>query len=289
MDVTLLLNPSAGRGGHAPDQLRQALEAEGHRVVGVFSTKRRQLPHALEDPGELVVVAGGDGAVGRVMKALAGRGVPIAIIPLGTANNIATSLGIRGTPAELARRWPTARRQRVDVGTARGPWGEIPFVESVGIGLIGLLLSAEVQSRIEDNATARETARRFARSMPALRRRVELDGEDLSGEYLLLEAMNIRCAGPNLCFADRVRPGDGRLEVVMAKETERATLVDLPDVSPSGVGPAALPTRLGRRVRVWCELRELHVDDEHGAELHEARGMVEVEAELGDRGVEVLV
>lgn len=286
MDVLLLVNPSAGQGEHATDELRQAVESAGH-TVEIGSAKRARVQQALEHPRELVAVAGGDGTVGRAIKALAGRDIPLAILPLGTANNIATSLGIRGTPGELASHWATAKRRRVDVGTVRGPWGETQFVESVGVGLLGQLIAPEVGDEIDNTDAARETARQLARAMPATRWRVEIDGEDLSGDYLLLEAMNIRCAGPNLRLADHARAGDGRLEIVLATETERATLVALTDAF--GTSRAFLPTRSARRFSIWSEPDDLHVDDAHGGQLAEWRGRARIDVELGHDGVDILV
>jgi diacylglycerol kinase family enzyme len=286
MNVTLLLNRSTARRTRDVDALLATVEAAGHNA-NAYLAKGEDLERGLERSSDLVAVAGGDGTVGRVIKALAGRSVTLAILPYGTANNIATSLGIRGTPAELVPRWTTATCRRVDVGSARGPWGEIPFVESVGIGLLGHLISPEIGDDLEDTAAARNEARRLARSMRAVSRRVELDGEDLSGEFLLLEAMNIRCAGPNLWLADRARAGDGRLEIVSAGESERATLVALADAF--GTSRATLPTRSGRRLRLWCELQELHVDDRHGPDLHDGEGLVQVDVELTDAGVDILV
>ncbi len=286
MDVTLLLNPRAGQGEHEADELRRAIEAAGHRV-DIHGSKGAELQQALEHPRELVVAAGGDGTVGRVIKALAGRGIPLAILPLGTANNIASSLGIRGGPADLAARWATTTVRRVDVGVARGPWGETRFVESVGVGLLGHLIHPEVGDELDDAAEARTAARRLARALPATHRRAELDGEDRSGEYLLLEAMNIRCAGPNLWLADQARTGDGQLEIVMATETERATLVALADAF--GTSRAFLPTQRAQRLRVWCEPDELHVDDQHGGKLGEWRGLAPVDIQLTDAGVDIVL
>ena len=127
MRITLLLNPGAGNGGTTAAELRHAIEAAGHQVE-VREAKKRHVHKVLDDPGDLVVVAGGDGTVGRVMKALAGSPVPMTILPTGTANNIATSLGIRGEPAALAARWARLDVRRIDVWMARGPWVETPFV-----------------------------------------------------------------------------------------------------------------------------------------------------------------
>ena len=285
MRVTLILNPGAGTGASA-DGLRTAIEAAGHQVE-VREAKKRKVAKALDDPGELVVVAGGDGTVGRVMKALAGSSVPMTILPTGTANNIATSLGIRGEPAALAQRWERLEVRRVDVGSVRGPWGESRFVESVGIGLLGELIHPDVGDDIEGTDEARSEARRLARTLPAPLRRVELDGEDRSANYLMLEAMNIRCAGPNLWLADHARAGDGKLEIVRAVESDRSALVALADAF--GTSRPTFSTEQGRRLRLWCEPDELHVDDEHGSELGEWTGEGEVEVTLEGLWVGMLV
>jgi diacylglycerol kinase family enzyme len=273
--VTLILNPGAGTGATSPGELERAIWAAGHEVE-VRETKKKGIPKALRDPGELVVVAGGDGTVGRAMKLLAGSAVTMTILPTGTANNIATSLGLRGEPGRLAASWEKLKVRQVDVGKVTGPWGESRFVESVGVGLLGELIHPDVGDDIEGTDEARSEARRVARTLAAPFRRVELDGEDRSAKYLLLEAMNIRCAGPNLWLADHARVGDGKLEIVRALESDRPSLVALADAF--GTSRAHLSTEQGKCLRLWCEADELHVDDEHGSELGgwEGQGVVEV-------------
>ena len=286
MRVTLLFNPGAGRGDGSADELRRVIEAAGHQVE-VRRTSKSGVAGALREPGELVAVAGGDGTVGRVMKLLAGGSVPMTILPAGTANNIATSLGIFGDAARIVASWSRGEVRRVDVWLARGPWGETRFVESAGVGLLGHLIHPEVGDELEGTEEARAEARRASRTLPARERRVELDGRDLSGAYLLLEAMNIRCAGPNLWLAGQARAGDGKLEIVRALERDRPSLVALADAF--GTSRVTLPTERGSRLRFWCTAEELHVDDEHGTELGGWKGEAEVEVSIGDMHVDVLL
>jgi len=286
MRVTLLFNPGAGTKAASADELRGAIESAGHRVE-VRRTKKSGVAKALRDPGDLVAVAGGDGTVGRVMKLLAGGPVPMTILPAGTANNIATSLGIFGDPATIVASWSRGEVRRVDVGHARGPWGESRFVESVGVGLLAHLIHPAVGDDLEGTDEARAEARRAARTLPAAERRVELDGRELSGRYLLLEAMNIRCAGPNLWLARHAKAGDGKLEIVRALERDRPALVALADAF--GTARPSLPTERGSRLRLWCTAEELHVDDEHGTELGGWEGEGEVEVSIGDAHVNVLL
>ncbi|MBA3895362.1 MAG: diacylglycerol kinase, partial [Gemmatimonadales bacterium] len=104
MRVTLVHNPGAGDERHSAKRIMRELEEAGYDAR-LESIKKQDLGEALEDPGDLVVVAGGDGSIKKVAIAMAGRGVPLAILPIGTANNIAKSLGALGSMGELIEGW----------------------------------------------------------------------------------------------------------------------------------------------------------------------------------------
>src|SRR5690349_15998115 len=95
MDVTLVHNPSSGDENHDADRIRSRIEDAGHRPR-YQSVLEEHWEDVLERQTDLVVVAGGDGTVGDVMRLLAGRATPLTILPAGTANNIAASLGLSG-------------------------------------------------------------------------------------------------------------------------------------------------------------------------------------------------
>jgi diacylglycerol kinase family enzyme len=85
--------------GAGLDALRETLDAAG--VVDPLwyeVTKSRKAPKqarkALEAGAELVLVWGGDGMVQRSVDALAGSGIPVGLLPAGTANLLASNLGI---------------------------------------------------------------------------------------------------------------------------------------------------------------------------------------------------
>lgn len=82
---------------------------------------------------DLVVAAGGDGTVRGCAEALAGTGVPLGIVPLGTGNLLARTLGVPSHPraaldVALA---PRAVTRRIDLATADGT----PFTAMAGMGL----------------------------------------------------------------------------------------------------------------------------------------------------------
>src|SRR5687768_9408202 len=162
---------------------------------------------------------------------MVGRGVPMALLPSGTANNIARTLGQIERPfEELVRGWDSGRRVRLDVALATGPWGERRFVEGLGIGLFASLLGrSEIAQPKKSKRPVEDALRRLrqlAAQCEAIEVAAELDGADISGRYLLLEALNLRYVGPNLHLAPDSQPGDGHFDVVMVTEAERARLLE---------------------------------------------------------------
>jgi diacylglycerol kinase (ATP) len=271
MQVTLVYNPGAGLERHPdPRKLRKLIEAAGHKVR-LQSSKESGWTAALKKKTDLVAVAAGDGTVGRVARRMAGRGVPVALLPMGTANNIARSLGVADLPVEEhIRAWKDAPRVAFDAATATGPWGSRRIVEGLGIGLFAWTMpqakDSKALARIESPKKA------LAHVVGMLRDRVEhykardltvtLDGRDLSGSYVLLEAMNLQFIGPNLLLAPGVKPGDGLLHVVTAGEGERERLSRyLGRWSMKRATTVDLPTYAGRKLRISRGDYEAHVDD----------------------------
>jgi diacylglycerol kinase family enzyme len=267
--VTLIHNPNAGDQDQDGKSLRKLLGDAGHEVR-YHSAKEEGWKRALKRPADLIVVAGGDGTVGRVIRRVAGRGIPLALLPSGTANNIARSLEQVERPfEELVGGWERARRVKLDVGVAKGPWGERNFIEGVGFGLFaGLLASTETEKKPKPRGGAGEVEsalrrlKKDAERFEAIEVLVRLDGKDLSGHYLMLEALNLRYVGPNMHLAPDSKPGDGEFEVVLVTEDERERIVHyLESWQDNRERLAVLPSHRGRRLQIEWTGFPLHVDD----------------------------
>jgi diacylglycerol kinase (ATP) len=296
--VTLIHNPGAGsQDKRDARKLQKLLERAGHKVR-YQSSKDEHWKRALKKPAELIVVAGGDGTVGRVIRRMVGRGIPVALLPSGTANNIARSFGLLERPFEdLVRGWDSARRVKLDVGVAKGPWGERYFIEGVGAGLFANLLARPRKNAKRGKPeSVIDGALRRLQDMTVHCESVEvaavLDGKDISGRYILFEAINLRYVGPNMFLAPEGKPGDGQLDVVLVTEDERARLLEyLNRWQDNRERLAVLPTRRGRRLQIEWTGFELHVDDKLLPKKHadpdEIGGIVE--ARIQTEAVEFLV
>lgn len=201
----VLINPRAGRGWR-PDP--------GDRLVRLLA--QAGVDATLKHVGEVsspdlegverVVLVGGDGTVHRMLPALLGRDLTVAMVPRGTGNVLARELGI---PFDLksAVRIATAGSPRtVQVGTANG----IPFCLMAGAGVDAYLadrVSPPLKSILGIGAYWLTGLRRFWRCpLPAFE--VRVGDEVLSATQLVVA--NGRQYGGGLVFApeaDISRPG----------------------------------------------------------------------------------
>ena len=219
-----------------------------------------------------MVVAGGDGTVGKVGRRMIGSPTPIAILPLGTANNIARTLGVAGKPLrDLVRSWKDARCVNCDAGIAKGPWGTQNFIEGFGVGLFAeTMVRLETSNVIElvggdDPPTALRTVLKILRTQlqkhTGRPMKIRLDGKKMSGDYLMLEVQNIRYIGPNLELHPEADINDGFLDVVMVGAKERNKLK--PYLMKTKPKRDSLTVRRARHVQIECECPSVHIDDQH--------------------------
>lgn len=208
-----------------------ALAQAGHRVT-YQSTEKKDYKKALKKSTDLVIVAGGDGTVTKIGCGLIDSGVPPSILPLGTANNLARSLGFAGPIGEVIRRLKRGKKHAFDVGLARGPWGRRYFLESVGGGVLADYLQRAKREDKKKLPKEQEMPRhvsllrRMLHHYPMRRWKIDIDGKDISHRYILWEAMNIRSIGPGLHLAPPALTKVGYLDFVDAREEDRALLVE---------------------------------------------------------------
>jgi diacylglycerol kinase (ATP) len=274
MKITLIHNPEAGDDEQpSGGELRGLIRAAGHTVT--YQSLRAENWHtALEEPCDIVAVAGGDGMVGKVAKHLVDRHVPIAVLPMGTANNIAKTLGLKDRPLEqLIAGWSAAARVNFDVGVASGPWSSKYFIEGLAIGLFTETMYRLDATDNADLAHLEDTRKKIDSVLQILKERLSsftpnnmklpLDGRDISGEYILLEVMNISYIGPNLCLAPHANPSDGLLDIVLVSKDERDNLSQcLSHCMEVRLVQPTLTIRKGQHLQIEWDGSTTHIDDE---------------------------
>jgi diacylglycerol kinase (ATP) len=264
MRICLFWNPGAG-GGTSLADLTQPIVNAGHDVVRVVDRTDDLRAH-LTSEIDCVVAAGGDGTIARGAAALAGGDIPLALLPLGTANNIAGSLGLEGSLDELIGRWQRDRRVPIDIGFVEHDGRESSFVESVGFGLVTDCIDTGRRMLAKDDPAAHLDDARdlylelLARAVPQ-RYSITIDGEALNGDYLLVEALNTPRIGPRLELTSALSSADGLLSVVCMTAAERPQLHDYLDaLHRGGAGNAGLKSwRAGKAVVRGAS--RMHVDD----------------------------
>jgi diacylglycerol kinase (ATP) len=270
MDVTIIHNPTAGDGTPTRQQLIEALHSAGCRTT-YRSTKSGGYLSALQEPGDAVLIAGGDGTIRRVALELRGRNVPVAILPSGTANNFATTVGIAGGLADSVRRVLGGRLQAVDMGQAAGGWDDPYFLEGAGFGVVPELIRMmdryahehpDLVGREEELQHARELLERITALLPAFDCSIETDEGTRHVRPILLQVMNGQRIGPSLPVAPTASVQDGALDVVWVEEEDRDRLRqafrgwcgnDTSGIVTTGIRAAA--------VNIACDAPLSHLDD----------------------------
>jgi diacylglycerol kinase (ATP) len=194
-------------------------------------------------------------------------------LPLGTANNVAKTLGVAGVPLEvLIDGWKTGRCVNFDAALAKGPWESRHFIEGFGVGLF-----ADTMAKLEktDNADLSQSdapkkiidsvlhiLKDKLKNYSAAPVVVQLDGKDFSGDYVLLEALNIRYIGPNLDLVPRADINDGYLDVVFVAEPERTKLSKYLNNRIDGKKSRVnLTVRRGQHLQIEWKKSPIHIDD----------------------------
>lgn len=295
MRVVLLHNPSAGSESHTREELVRNIHDAGHDVIGQPGSIPELRKLLRQQRCDLVAVAGGDGTVGLAARAIAGSDVPLTVVPVGTANNLARTFGILAAPRELVEGWRKGTLRDLDLGSFSVGAEAQTFAEAIGFGaFVSLMRQTEALSA---PASAPAVLDRdlslfqdIVHAAQPARYTIELDGDDRSGDYVLVEIMNIPFLGPNFEISPESDPSDGKFQVVLVSRQEQEALVELTALARKGRKAAhALPTTRARRVRVATADADYHHDGVLCRRAARPESTLELRAEVHPSAVQVLV
>jgi diacylglycerol kinase (ATP) len=231
MKIALFHNPGAGTAMLKGRKLVRQLENAGHEVLYV-SIKAKDWESAFRERIERAIIAGGDGTVSRLAPWLAGRNIPFCILPLGTANNCARSLGQMHTVESIISRLHLASIKKLDLGIVTSTAGHRIFIESVGVGLLAMFMSEmrnlEKKKRSRIRLTPEQRLTDALKYLGLLTEEFSgadcellLDDAIVRGDFLLFEIANMGFIGPNLEMVANADPTDGHFDVVWVESSQR--------------------------------------------------------------------
>jgi YegS/Rv2252/BmrU family lipid kinase len=138
--LIVIYNPAAGQ--RRSGRLWRVLDILSANGIRVRLEETRHAGHAVtlareaaQEPGKLVVAAGGDGTIAEVANGLAGSSARLGVIPLGTANVLARELNLPLAPRAVAAALAFGRTRALWPGIARGGGADRVFVQMLGVGL----------------------------------------------------------------------------------------------------------------------------------------------------------
>jgi YegS/Rv2252/BmrU family lipid kinase len=242
----LIVNARSRRGRNAQAAVTAALEDAGLRVLYETCSNAASLSPLISRMAgqvDLVVIGGGDGTLNAAAPALRGSGLPLGIVPLGTANDLARTLGIPSDPVAAARIVVAGKTARIDLGEVNGQ----PFfnVASIGFGAdLAHALTRDSKRRWGSLGYA-VAALRILRRMRPFTAEIVHGGVAQVSRTVHIAIGNGRHYGGGMTVEATARIDDGRLHIFSLEVASMWRLLRM------------LPALRSGRHQPWAEIRTL--------------------------------
>ncbi|MDB5589787.1 lipid kinase [Enterovirga sp.] len=263
----LLLNRKARSGSQPVDAALGVLVRGGLAVEEVSCTSAADMGRVIRTRGpglHCVIVGGGDGTLNGVASALVETRLPLGILPLGTANDLARTLGIGPNLAQAAQTIVDGAVRDIDLGEVNG---HLYFnVASIGFSAeLARELTAKAKRRWGTLGYAFASARLLARTRP-FTAFIEHDGATERVKTVQISVGNGRHYGGGLTVDQSAEPDDGKLHVyslevghwsrllALAPAMRRGTHGAQDDVRTFATSAVTIRTRRSRSVNTDGEL-----------------------------------
>ena len=230
-NVAIVINPAAGRG--KPQRLLPEIRTAFARVSTTLlqtaskGEEEALARQALRDGATTIVAVGGDGTCSGVASAIlqSGQSCRLAVIPCGTGNDFAKTLGVTGyTPSEIAALVVAGEAKHIDVGRADHQY----FLNSCGFGFDASVLEATQKVRfLKGDAVYIYSALGQLFSYSGIEVSVEGDAGAKRERMLMVTVSNGRSLGGAFKIAPRASVLDGKLDACFFSDSnvlERARL-----------------------------------------------------------------
>lgn len=209
----LIVNPNARGGGEFDPAIRSILEDGGISIIEKSPTKDESISDIIRNNQavDLVIVAGGDGSLNAAAKGILETQLPLAILPMGTANDFARTIGIPADPLKAARELLAYKPYPVDLGEVNGH----PFFNVASVGFSADLaqqLSADAKRKFGKLGYAVVAARILWRS-DLFTAYLEHEGTTEKISTLQVSVGNGKFYGGGMAIKQDAKIDDGLLDI----------------------------------------------------------------------------
>lgn len=234
MRTSFIVNPAAGRGKTARiwPLLADILTKRDFPHEVYFTSgpgEATSLARDLSTVSDLLVVAGGDGTIHEAVQGLALQAKPLVILPTGTGNDLARTMGIPRNPQQALESIFAGHIKKIDLGLVNGRY----FINVAGVGFdaeVALAVNTKYSHIPGTGAYLLALLQQLAnyRNVPV---RLEVDGLVYEQKALLVAVGNGCYLGGGMKIVPQAKIDDGYFHVCLVGDvTKMETLQTLPKI-----------------------------------------------------------
>ncbi|WP_449416747.1 lipid kinase [Phormidium nigroviride] len=246
----LLVNQHARSGQKLLSQATRELQALGFELIQESTDSPHHIPDAIQrykNQVDLVIIGGGDGTLNAAIEGLIKTDLPLGILPLGTANDLARTLGIPTSLPEACQVIAAGQIRRIDLGWVNGKY----FFNVASLGLsvqITQRLTKEVKRRWGILAYAATALQVIWQSRP-FRAEIRVNNQSIRVKTIQIAIGNGRYYGGGMTVAEDATIDDQRLDLYSLETKHWWQIV------------ALLPAMRQGNHALWPGVRALHGEE----------------------------
>jgi diacylglycerol kinase (ATP) len=227
--VRFLVNPAAGRGSGGSHIHRLRILASRAGAGLAMSRSGAELTllarRAAEEGVEQLIVAGGDGTLQLAAQGIAGTPCALGVVPLGTGNDLAGTLGVPPEIEPAVERALTGEVRAIDLVRVGGEPGVLA-IGYAGVGFDGEVTGfANRVERLKGPLVYPYAVLHTLATFKPPRMRIEHDEGTFEGGAMFAVAANLPRFGGGMRIAPGAVIDDGLLDLVIVREISRRALL----------------------------------------------------------------